>query len=131
MDYDTSERRSCGVLKIHRSFYRYQPQTDDQAALRLRIKEIAATRVRYGYKRIHVLLRREGWQVNHKRVYRLYCEEGLNLRRKRPRRHVSAARRITQPMIQGPNECWSMDFVSDALYDGRRIRALIRRLADG
>ena len=124
MDYDTSERRTCGVLKVHRSFYRYQPKSDDQAALRLRIKEIAATRVRYGYKRIHVILRREGWQVNHKRIYRLYCEEGLNLRRKRPRRHVSAARRIAQPMALAPNECWSMDFVSDALYDGRRIRAL-------
>jgi len=124
MDYDASERRACGVLKVHRSFYRYRSKSDDQAALRLRIKELAATRVRYGYKRIHVLLRREGWQVNHKRVYRLYCQEGLNLRRKRPRRHVSAARRIAQHLAQSPNELWSMDFVSDALYDGRRIRAL-------
>ena len=62
--------------------------------------------------------------VNHKRVYRLYCEEGLSLRLKRPRRHVSAADRERQPAATGPNELWSMDFVSDALFDGRRLRAL-------
>ncbi len=81
-------------------------------------------RVRYGYKRIHVLLRREGWPVNHKRVYRLYCQEGLNLRRKRPRRHVSAANRQMRPEVTRANECWAMDFVSDALFDGRRLRVL-------
>jgi putative transposase len=92
--------------------------------LRIRIKEIAAVRVRYGYRRIHVLLRREGWEINHKRVYRLYCEEGLHLRRKRPRRHVSAAHREQRAVASRANESWSMDFVSDALFDGRRLRAL-------
>jgi len=88
----------------------------------MRIKEIAFTRVRYGYKRIHVLLRREGWQINHKRVYRLYCLEGLNLRKQRPRRRKSAVHRKQQRQATRPNECWSMDFMSDALFDGRRIK---------
>lgn len=81
-------------------------------------------RIRYGYRRIHVLLRREGWPVNHKRVRRLYREEGLNLRTKRPRRHVMAARRVEQPLASKPNEIWAMDFVSDALFNGKRFRAL-------
>ena len=78
--YEVSERHSCQVLKIYRSAYRRQPQRDEQAFLRMRITEIVSVRVRYGYRRIHVLLKREGWQINHKRVYRLYREEGLNLR---------------------------------------------------
>lgn len=89
----------------------------------MRIKEIAATMVRYGYLRIHVLLRREGWKINHKRVYRIYREEGLNLRAKRPKRRVSAASREGRPVITRLNECWSMDFVSDTFSDGRRFRA--------
>jgi len=97
---------------------------DDQAPLRQRIKDIAAARVRYGYRRIHVLLQREGWKVNHKRVRRLYREEGLNLRLKRPRRHVTAARRMDRPAIGSANEVWAMDFVSDALFNGKRFRAL-------
>jgi putative transposase len=90
----------------------------------MRIREIAAVRVRYGYQRIHVLLRREGWLINRKRVYRLYRLEGLNLRSKRPRRHVSAMHREKRPGASAANDQWSMDFVSDALFNGRRIRAL-------
>ena len=90
----------------------------------MRIRDIAQTRMRYGYFRIYILLRREGWVVNQKRVYRLYREDGLSLRLKRPRRHVSAAQRDRQPAALAPNELWSMDFVSDALFDGRRLRAL-------
>ena len=90
----------------------------------MRIREIAAARVRCGYPRVHALLRREGWAVNRKRVYRLYQLEGLSLRHKRPRRHVTAARRTERTMASRPNEQWSMDFVSDALFDGRRILAL-------
>jgi putative transposase len=74
--------------------------------------------------RIHVLLRREGWQINHKRTYRIYCEEGLHLRAKRPRKRVAASPRVGRVEITGLNECWSMDFVSDTLFDGRRYRAL-------
>ena len=76
--FDVSERHACRALRVHRSGIRYAPKADDQAALRQRIKEIAAVRVRYGYRRIHVLLRREGWPINHKRVHRLYREEDLN-----------------------------------------------------
>ena len=90
----------------------------------MRIRDLSQTRVRYGYFRIYVLLRGEGRRVNHKRVYRLYREDGLSLRLKRPRRHVSAVSRERQPGASAPNEPWSMDFVSDALFDGRRLRAL-------
>jgi len=93
-------------------------------ALRMRIREIAETGVRYGYLRIHILLRREGWRVNRKRVYRIYCEESLNLRHRRPRRHVTGSRRMDRPVVESLNECWSMDFVVDGLYSGRRFRAL-------
>ena len=81
-------------------------------------------RVRYGYYRIYILLRRERWAVVHKPVYRLYQKEGLSLRRKRPRRHASAGQRVERIEVGAAKECWSMDFVSDALYDGRRLRAL-------
>lgn len=96
----------------------------DDDGLRHRIKEIARTRIRYGYKRICVLLRREGWRVNHKRVYRLYKEEHLSIRIKRSKRHVSTSPRLARPLIHGLNECWSMDFVADQLFNGRRLRAL-------
>lgn len=92
------------MIQICRSSYRYRSIRDEQVALRMRINEIAVVRVRYGYKRIYVLLRREGWLVNHKRVYRIYCEEGLNLRAKRPKRRVSAAHRVKMPPASGVNE---------------------------
>ena len=88
----------------------------------MRIKDLAAARVSYGYRRIHVLLKREGWQVNHKRVYRLYCLEGLRMRSKRPRRHVSSQRREIRPLASRPDDRWAMDFMSDELFDGLRIR---------
>jgi putative transposase len=109
---------------ISRTSFSYHHTRDEQAPLRLRIKEIAAVRVRYGYKRIHVLLRREGWVVNHKRIYRLYCQEGLNLRAKRPKRRVMAAHRVGRPPVTSVNESWSMDFVTDSLFNGSRFRAL-------
>ncbi len=94
------------------------------APLKARMHEIASTRVRYGFWRIFVLIRREGWQVNHKRVYRLYKEEGLNLRTKRPRRRKAAAHRLERPVLTTANQSWSTDFVSDALFDGRCFRIL-------
>jgi putative transposase len=90
----------------------------------MRIKEIAATRVHYGSPRVYILLRREGWKDNHKRVERIYRELGLSLRHKRPRRNKAAQRRQPKSVVTAINEIWSMDFVSDALFDGRRIRAL-------
>jgi len=90
----------------------------------MRLKELAAARVSYGYRRLYILLRREGWHVNHKRVYRLYREDGLLIRTKRPRRHVSCKKRIERTTATSPNESWSMDFMHDELFDGRRIRLL-------
>ena len=90
----------------------------------MRIREIAQTRVSYGYRRIHVMLQREGWKVNHKLVYRLYKLEGLMMRPNIPRRHVSACRRMVRASARFPNESWSMDFMSDSLYDGHKIKLL-------
>jgi putative transposase len=112
------------VLQFGRSTYQYRSRKDEQAALRIRIRDLAQARVSYGYQRIHVLLQREGWKVNHKRVYRLYREEGLTMRSKKPRRHVTACRRIYRTVATEPNEGWSMDFMSDELFDGRRLRLL-------
>jgi len=119
-----SERRACRDVGIWRSAHRYRSYRKDDRAMRLRIREIAETRVRYGYRRVQVLLRREGWRVNPKRTYRIYCQEGLNLRRKRPRRHVTANRRMARPVVERLNACWSMDFVVDSLFNGHRFRAL-------
>jgi putative transposase len=124
--YWVSERRACAVVGIGRSSHRYRSHRKDDRALRMRIREIAETRVRYGYRRVQVLLRREGWRVNHKRTYRIYCQEGLNLRRKHPRRHVTGSRRMARPAVEPPNACWSMDFVFNSLFNGHRFRALTR-----
>jgi putative transposase len=111
-------------MMISRSVYHYRSRRSDQGPLVARIKEIAAARVRYGYQRVHVLLRREGWKVNHKRVYRLYRLAGLSLLERRPHRHRTARQREVSPPAHAINECWSMDFVSDQLFDGRKLRAL-------
>ena len=122
--YRVGVRRACHVVKQSRAAWYYKSREKDDGPLLRRIEEIAATRVRYGFWRIFVLLRREGWTDNHKRVYRLYCQAGLNLRRKRPRRRKAAAHRMERPVLTAPNQCWSMDFVADALFDGRRFRSL-------
>jgi len=87
----------------------------------MRIRDVAATRVRYGYRRVHVLLQREGWKVNHKRVYRLYRLEGLSLRFKTRKKRTSRVR-VVPPAATAPNQHWSMDFMTDSLHDGRRFR---------
>lgn len=117
-------RRACSVFRVDTSTYQYQARSPDQAPLRKRIREIAETRVRYGYRRVHVLLRREGWDVNHKRTYRLYRDEGLQLRRKVPRRQVKAALRDDRAPPSAPNEVWAMDFMADQTFDGRKLRIL-------
>jgi putative transposase len=122
--YAVSEPRACALAMCSRSLYRYESCRDPRSERRARIREIAQARVRYGYRRVHVMLTREGWQANHKLVYRLYREEGLALRRKRPKRHVSAVRREARIQPSAPNECWSMDFVADQLVRGTRFRAL-------
>ena len=122
--YGISERRACSATGFGRSSQRYRKRSDPQVALRMRLKELAAARVRYGYRRLHILLRREGWSVNHKRTYRLYREEGLSIRPKVPRRKRAWRYRQGRPEIGGPNEVWAMDFMSDGLFDGRPFRIL-------
>jgi len=122
--YQVSIRRDCDVLRFQKSSYFYKARRPSQAALRKRIQEIAATRVRYGYRRNHVLLRREGWPVNAKRVYRLYVEESVQIRNKRPKRKVAAKLREDRRPPCAPNDVWAMDVLSDQLFDGRKIRVL-------
>jgi putative transposase len=88
------------------------------------MREMAGVRISYGYRRLHVLLRREGWPINAKRVYRLYVEEGLGLKRKRPKRRRSAVARQERSGVAMPNERWAMDFMHDTLFDGRSVRVL-------
>ncbi len=108
---------------MQRSSYYYRKRADPQTELRVRLKDLAGARVRYGYRRLHVLLVREGWQINHKRVYRLYKSEGLSLRLKTKKKRTSEPR-VPLPVPIAPNECWSMDFVADRLSDGRAFRML-------
>ena len=122
--WQVSIRRACRALPVERSTYHYRPRRTEQASLRQKIKEIAETRVRYGYRRIHVLLRREGWEVNAKRVCRLYREMGLQLRNKAPKRRVKAKLRCDRTTAMAPNEIWAMDFVHDQLFDGKKVRVL-------
>ena len=108
--YDVSERRACRVLSAPRATHRYQSVADDQAVLRLRIREIAGVHVTWGYQQIWIKLRREGWTVNRKRVYRLYREEGLCVGRHKPRRHRSSVTRPERTTATHANESWSLDF---------------------
>lgn len=117
------QRRACSLVGLQRSSYYYRKHRNPQDELRIRLKDLAATRVRYGYRRLHVLLVREGWSINHKRVYRLYKQEGLSLRLKTKKKRVSESR-VPLPAATAPNECWSMDFVADRLSDGRSFRML-------
>jgi len=118
-----SARRSCLLVGLSRASYAYNPVARDDTALRARIRELAHQRRRFGSPRIHLLLRRAGFVVNHKRTERIYREEGLSLR-KRKRKKIAAAARVVMPAPAGPNEKWSMDFVTDSLVTGRRFRAL-------
>ena len=122
--WQVSIRRACGVIRAQRSSYHYRGRRADQAALKKRIKEIAGTRVRYGYRRVHVLLKREGWAVNGKRIYRLYKEQGLQLRNKTPKRRVKAKLREGRSEAVRSNEVWAMDFVHDQLATGPKLRIL-------
>jgi putative transposase len=109
---------------MNRGTFRYRTQKDPRTALRMRIREIAQIRVRYGYRKIRVLLNREGWNVGKYLVERLYREEGLTLQQRRKRRRRVAEHRRERFHPSGPNQVWSMDFVADQLADGRRFRAL-------
>jgi len=122
--FGASVTRACELSRLSRALYYYRSRRRDPAGLRLRIRELAQARPRFGCQRIHVLLRRESWQVNFKRVRRLYRLDGLQLRlRVRRRKHVSLHRGVP-PAASRAHERWSIDFVHDALVDGRPFRVL-------
>lgn len=123
-EWAISIRRACAVILFDPKTYRYKSDRPGQAALEQRIKEICQTRVRFGYRRVHVLLRREGWQINQKKTYRIYKELGMQLRNKTPKRRVKAKLRDDRAEAVGPNDVWAMDFVHDQLTTGRKIRIL-------
>jgi putative transposase len=110
-------------MLLGRSSWHYESRKDPQEALRRRLRELAMARPRYGYRRLHILLRREGWEVNAKRVWRLYCEEQLTVRVKR-RKKRTAESRLPPREAERPNEQWSLDFMHDRLEDGRSFRIL-------
>lgn len=122
--YPLSERRACRTVRCARATYRYQSHRDPRTVLRQRIREMAQARVRYGYRKIRVLLNREGWAVSKHLVYRLYREEGLTLRHRPPRRRKAVVPRVHRPPVTRPNDAWTLDFVADQLVTGHRFRAL-------
>ena len=130
-----SERRACGLIGMHRGSWRYRPRESNDGELRVRLRELAAERVRFGYRRLWAMLRREKnvdgtrrWMVNHKRVHRIYREEGLAMRRKEAKRPRAAARAPLELPTRA-NQMWTMDFTKDRLASGRNFRTL--NLMDG
>ena len=122
--FGASMRKACAVIQLSRVVYLYRSAARDNSALMMRMKEITQTRVHYGYRRVHVMLPREGFKDNHKRVYRLYRDQGLSLRHKRSKRNKAAQLRQPKALAQHINQIWSMDFVADNLFDGRKLRML-------
>ena len=118
-----SQRRACRLLGSHRSTMRYRSIRPRDEGLRVRLKELAMQYRRYGYQRLHVLLRREGYRLNHKKTYRLYREEQLLVRQRKRRRRMAVGR-LPLPVPTRANHRWSLDFVSDQLMNGRRFRCL-------
>lgn len=122
--FGLSQRRVCRLMALDRNTLRYRSRRPEHAALRMRIREIAESKRRYGCPRIYVRLRREGWQVNHKKVERIYYrDEGLSLRRHR-RKKAAAIPRVALPRPTEPGRCYAMDFVHDRLMTGRRFKCL-------
>jgi putative transposase len=118
-----SERRACRVVGADRKSVRYRSTRPDNADLRERLRALAAERRRFGYRRLHILLRRDGVLVNRKKTQRLYTEEGLTVRKRRSRRRAVGAR-AAPPVLALPNQRWSLDFVHDQMASGRRFRVL-------
>src|SRR3546814_854612 len=118
-----SERRACRVTGADRKSMRYRSQRGDDADVREKLRELAQQRRRFGYRRLHILLRREGVMINRKKTQRLYREEGLMVRRRRNRRRAIGAR-APAPVLALPNQRWSLDFVHDQMASGRRFRVL-------
>lgn len=122
-EHAVSERRACLVIGTDRTTIRYRPRRGDDGAVRARVRELAAERRRFGYRRLHVLLGREGIRINHKKLRRLYAQERLQVRRRGGRKRAVGTR-APMALPEGPNQRWSLDFVSDTLTDGRRFRIL-------
>ena len=125
---ECSERHACGQLEVLRAMVRYRPRetrlAEANQRLRVRLRELAEERRRWGYRRLHILLKREGWEVNRKRVYRIYVEEKLVVRRRKRRRRMGAQARVLLAAPVGKNETWTMDFLQDSLASGRKLRTL-------
>ena len=122
-DHQFSERQACIIVGLCRSSYRYEAKPKNDTVIRDRLRELAEQRHRFGAPRLHILLRREGYLINHKRTERLYREEGLSLRLKKRKKRQSHLR-IMLDRPERINQHWSMDFVSDNLFNGRRFRVL-------
>jgi putative transposase len=122
VEVDRSQRRACGLIELNRTTCSYRSRRGEDQRLRVPWRELAEARRRLGYRRLQILLEREGWQVNHKRVYRLCVEEKLSLRRKRRRKRSTVRQQL--PAAVAANEVWSVDFMSDRLSSGRRFRTL-------
>jgi putative transposase len=118
--FHVSERRACRVLRVSRRLVWYRSRRPEEAALRRRLRELAATRVAYGSRRLHILLRRDGLRVNYKKVHRLYVEEGLQLKPRRRRR--AATQRMHRAAVTAGNQRWAMDFMQDVLRTGAKVR---------
>lgn len=118
-----TQRRACALVGMAPKVYRYQSNRSDDGALRRRLRELASQRRRFGYRRLHLLLERQGVRINWKKLYRLYREERLTVR-KRGGRKRALGTRAPMALPQEPNQRWSLDFVSDSLSDGRRFRVL-------
>lgn len=123
-NFGLSMRRACRLIDIGWSSMCYRQHKRDDGLIRKRLRELAEERKRFGYRRLHVLLEREGLKINHKRVERLYREENLALRRRKGRKKVAATTRIEHPIADKVNQVWSMDFTSDCLSSGRKIKTL-------
>jgi putative transposase len=117
-----SERTACKLLDVDRSSYRYEPAPDRNSELREELVKLARQKPRYGYRRLHAVLERRSQEVNVKRVYRLYKEEGLAVRRRKRRRLVREV--ASEPRLTGANQEWAMDFIVDSLGNGRMVRIL-------
>ena len=120
--FKLSERRACKLLGIDRASYRYEPAADRNADLREELVKLARQKPRYGYRRLHAVLERRGQPVNVKRVYRLYTEQGLAVRRRKRKRLVRE--RVAEPLLTRANQEWAMDFIVDGLANGRMVRIL-------
>ena len=120
--FGLSERRACSIVGVARRVVRYRSGRPDDTAIRLRLRALAATRRRFGYRRLGILLAREGITMNRKKLLRIYREEGLKVRRRGGRKRALGTR---APLVlpEGPNQRWSLDFLSDALSDGWRFRS--------